>query len=371
MKRIRAGLIGVGKIGMAHIEAIRRLGYADVAAIVVRDEARAKELCEYYGIPRRYADYREMLADPDIDVAHNCTPNKAHFQINKDLILAGKHVLSEKPLTVEPRESAELVELAAAKGALTAVNFVYRHFPVVQRVRDMINGGELGEIYSVNGTYFQDWLLRDTDYDWRVEASLGGPSRAMADIGSHWCDLAQFLLGQDIAEVCADLATFIPVRVERISTEPPVTRRVHVDTEDYGSVLLRFSGGARGAFTVSQVSAGRKLGLCFEIDGSAASVRWDFEHADRLWIGHRDGPNEELFAHPGPLDEFGKNRRLRGGTAERWPDAQKNMIDSFYGAILHGDPPRYADFAEGHKVNKVVEAILESDRSRGWERVRP
>lgn len=368
MKRIRVGLVGVGKIGMAHIEAVRRLGFADVAAIAVRDEAKAKALSEFFGIPGCYTDYREMLADPDIDVVHDCTPNSAHFRINKDIILAGKHVLSEKPLTAESRESAELVELARARGALTAVNFVYRHFPVLRTVKSMIEGGELGEIFAVTGAYFQDWLLYETDYDWRVEAGLGGPSRAMADIGSHWCDLAQFLVGQDVAQVCADLATFIPARVKPVSAKPasaapaltepapvapasarhPAGGKVRVDTEDYGSVLLRFAGGARGAFSVSQVGAGRKIGLSIEIHGSKASVRWDFETAGRLWIGHRDKPNEELL--------------LRSSL----PDAQKDMIGSFYGTILHGGQPNYADFAEGHKVVKIVEAILESDRDRGW-----
>ena len=368
MKRIRVGIIGVGNIGGAHLEAVKRLGYADVAAIAVRDEARARELCGFFGIPKYYIDYREMLADPDIDVVHNCTPNMAHFQINKEIILAGKHILSEKPLTVHSRESGELLDLLKTHNVSNSINFVYRHYSLVQHVRGMIDDGELGDIYAIHGAYLQDWLLYDTDYNWRVEAKLGGPSRAMADIGSHWCDLAQFLLGRDISEVCADLATFIPFRTDT-STQPPSGRRVAVDTEDYGSVLLRFAGGARGSFTVSQVSAGAKIGLSFGIDGSKASVRWEHGQADRLWIGRRDMPNEELIMHPGLLNGRGKSPSLYGGKAERWPDAQKNMIDSFYRAILNGDTPRYADFAEGHKITKIVEAVLESSRSRGWKRV--
>ncbi|HWP69300.1 MAG TPA: Gfo/Idh/MocA family oxidoreductase, partial [Rectinemataceae bacterium] len=336
MKRIRVGIIGVGNIGGAHLEAVKRLGYADVAAIAVRDESRAKELCGFFGIPKYYTDYREMLADPDIDVVHNCTPNMAHFQINKEIILAGKHILSEKPLTVHSRESGELLDLLKTHNVSNSINFVYRHYSLVQHVRGMIEGEELGDIYAIHGAYLQDWLLYDTDYNWRVEAKLGGPSRAMADIGSHWCDLAQFLLGRDISEVCADLATFIPFRTDA-STQPPSGRRVAVDTEDYGSVLLRFAGGARGSFTVSQVSAGGKIGLSFGIDGSKASVHWDHEKADRLWIGHRDKPNEELVLHPGLLNERGKSLGRHGGKSERWPDAQKNMIDSFYRTILYGD----------------------------------
>jgi len=368
MKRIRAGLIGVGNIGNAHLEAINRLGYADVAAISVRDEARAKDLCGFFGIPKYYTDYREMLADPDIDVVHNCTPNMAHFQINKDIILAGKHILSEKPLTVHSEESEKLLGLLETHNVKNSVNFVYRHYSIVQHVRGMIEKGELGDIYAIHGAYLQDWLLYDTDYDWRVDAKRGGPSRTMADIGSHWCDLAQFLLGQDISEVCADLATFIPFRLDASAGAPP-GKRMQVDTEDYGSALLHFSGGAKGSFTVSQVSAGSKLGLSFGIDGSKASVRWEHDRADRLLIGHRDKPNEELLLHPGLLNERGKGSSRHGGKSERWPDAQKNMIDSFYRTILDGERPRYADFGEGHKIVKVVEAFIESSKSGKWMRI--
>ena len=371
MKRLRAGVIGVGYVGDAHLEAIRRLGYADVAAIAVRDEPRAKRICDFFGIPKYYTDYREMLADTSIDVVHNCTPNMAHFRINEDIILSGKHLLSEKPLTVDSRESQVLLRLAKERGVLNAVNFVYRHYSIVQRLRGMIEDGELGDIYSIHGAYLQDWLLHASDYNWRVEARLGGPSRALADIGSHWCDMAQFLVGQDIVEVCADLATFIPVRTKPDPLDPKAGEQVVVDTEDYGGVLLRFAGGARGSFTASQVSAGRKLGLSFEVDGSVASVHWRQEEADRLWIGRRDGPNEELVVRPGLLNERGRGVGRSTGRPERWPDAQKNMIDSFYGTILYGDAPRYADFAEGHKITKVVEAALRSHRSRGWEKVEP
>jgi len=412
MERIRAGVIGVGKIGRAHIEAVKRLGYADVAAIVVRDEARAKELCGRYGIPKYYTDYAGLLADPDIDVVHNCTPNKAHFAINRDCLLAGKPILSEKPLTTSSRESSELASLARARNVKSAVNFVYRHYSIMQQLRAMIGRGELGEIYAIHGEYLQDWLLFDTDYDWRVEAALGGPSRAMADIGSHWCNLAQFLVGQDIAEVCADLATFVPSRKAPKTALSPA-RRVAVDTEDYGSALLRFAGGAsgpggrgrspdaasdpsgpdgaqascgardprgprgtRGSFTVSQVSAGRKTGLSIAIDGSIASARWEHSRPDRLLIGRRDRPDEELTLRPagavggaagqpdcataaGPLSE----------PHERLPDAQRNMIDSFYRTVLYHEAPRHADFEEGHKIVKVVDAILASDKSRRWEKV--
>ena len=370
MKKINTGIIGIGNIGWAHIEAIKRLGYSNITAVGVRNEGKAMEICENLGIPKYFTNYKEMLADPSIDVIHNCTPNNMHFQINRDVILSGKHILSEKPLTVNSTESQELVKLTQQVNVLNAVNFVYRHYAVVQHIKGMIEKGELGDIYSIHGSYLQDWLLYVTDYNWRIEASLGGPSRAIADIGSHWCDIAQFLVGQDISEVFADLATFIPVRKKIVSVDPPAYQPIHVDTEDYGSVLLKFRNGTRGNFTTSQVSAGRKLGLSFEIDGSKASVYWNQESAYTLWIGHRNSPNEVMISHPDLLNKNGKTysyyQRLK---CERWPDAQKNMIDSFYRTILYNEKPKYANFEEAHKIMKVIDSILKSNKSGTWQKI--
>ncbi len=369
MRRIQAGIVGVGNIGLAHLEALRRLGYADVAAVVVRDEARAKELCGFYGVPKYFTDYRDLLGDPGIEVVHDCTPNREHFRINRDALLAGKHVLSEKPLTVDSLESADLVELAERSDLRTGVNFVYRHYAAVQHLRGMIEEGLLGEIRAVHGEYLQDWLLHDTDFDWRVLSEIGGPSRAMADIGSHWLDLASFLVGGRIEEVSADLATFLPFRREPGPTGKGSGRTVAVDTEDYGAALLRFAGGVRGVCTVSQVSPGRKIGLSIHIDGSLASARWCQDAPDRLWIGHRDRPNEDLVLHPALLNRRGRSVHPYTGRPERWPDAQKNMIDSFYRSILEDAEPLHADFRTGHSIVKTVEAILESGRRGGWIRI--
>lgn len=369
MKRICTAIIGLGGIGLAQLEAVRRLGYADVTAVAVRDPVKARRLCDFYGIPKYFTDYTELLAEPDIDVIHNCTPNNVHFRINKDIILSGKQVLSEKPLTVDPADSLELLRLLESRRVYNAVNFVYRHYSMVQHARGMMEKGVLGEILAIRGSYLQDWLLHDTDWNWRVDESTGGPSRAMADIGSHWLDLARFLLGREIVEVCADLATFLPVRKEIVSSDPLVTRNMEVKTEDYGSVLMRFEGGIPGMFTVSQTSAGRKLGLSFDIDGSKASLHWEHDHADRLWIGHRDSPNEEVLLHPSLLNDRGRQIGLRDGKAERWPEAQKQMIDSFYRHILEGEERRYADFSDGHRIVQAIEAILKSNKSRCWEKV--
>ncbi len=369
-KKIRVGIIGIGYIGEAHIEAIKRLGYAYIEAIVVRDIVRGQKICEYLGIPKYFTNYKDMLSDTSVEVVHNCTPNNLHFQINKDSILAGKHILSEKPPTMNSLECQELIKISQEVKVCNAVNFIYRHYAIIQHIKGMIKKGELGDIYAIYGSYLQDWLLYDTDYNWRVEAGIGGPSRAISDIGSHWCDLAQFLLGQDIVEVFADLAIFIPVRKKMISKNPKLYQPINVDTEDYGSVILRFRDGARGSFNVSQVSAGRKLGLSFQIDGSKASVYWSHEEASTLWIGHRNKPNQILISHPDLLNEEGKTYRYyQKRKCERWPDAQKNMIDSFYQTILYNDQPKYAKFEDAYKVIKVVEAILESNKNGRWQKV--
>ena len=264
MDRIRAGVVGVGSIGKIHMESVRRLGWTDVAAVCVRDLARGAALRDFYGIPAVYTDYRELVADPAVDVVHVCTPNDSHFEIAAAALAAGKHVLSEKPLARNANEAVRLASLAdeaeISSGAKAAVNFPYRHHAMAQVARRMIEEGALGDLHSVRGAYLQDWLLSGDADNWRLDPAKAGKSRAMADIGSHWLDLARFLTGREILEVCADIGEY-------------VRRPRRPGTEDGGSVLLGFSGGLRGSFSVSQASAGRKMSFWIEIDGSEASLQ--------------------------------------------------------------------------------------------------
>jgi predicted dehydrogenase len=381
LDKIKACIIGTGFVGNAHIEAMRRLGFIEIVALVESNGQAAREKTQALGIPYAYSDYREMLLNPEIQVVHNCTPNQFHYQINKDIILAGKHILSEKPLAVTSRESAELVYLARKHGVVHGVNFNYRQYAIMKQLAFMIKNGEMGDIRLIHGNYLQDWLSKETDYNWRMAPEIGGKSRAVADIGSHWCDIVQHVTGKRIVQVCADLATVIPVRKkpkERVGTyqngdaDNADFEDVPIRTEDYASVLLRFDDGAKGVFTVSQVSPGRKNRLVFELDGREKSAFWNQEEPERLWVGHRDKANEILLGDPSLLSEEARlSSHYPGGHVEGWPDGLKNMMIHFYNYILAGknpvtDAPDFATFEDGHRSMCIIEAVLASHERGQW-----
>ncbi|HEY9054381.1 MAG TPA: Gfo/Idh/MocA family oxidoreductase, partial [Rectinemataceae bacterium] len=310
---------------------------------------------------RACTDLEDFLADPGLEVVHVCSPNLEHFDVAKACLLAGKPVLCEKPLTVDPAQSAELAALAADRGIPTAVNFVYRHYPTLGRLKSMIETGDLGKIYAVRGGFLQGQLISENVWDWRVESRLGGPSRAMADIGSHWCDLARWLIGDEFSEICADFATFVPERLKPAGAPPTKEgpERVRVDTEDYASAIFRFRSGIRGSFTVSQTTAGARSSFSIAVDGSLGSARWERESADILRIGRPDGSmSEERW---GSMD------------SPAWEDfrdaAQRALISSFYERIRGLGRGVHADFSDGHANAKIVEAALASAKTRAWIRI--
>lgn len=382
MEKIKIGVIGSGFMGSAHIEALRRVGMVEVHAIASNDLKRAQELADYYSIPKVYDSWKELLSDSEILAVHNCTPNYLHFEINKAAIKSGKHILSEKPLTINSRQSLELIKLARQKGVVNAINFNYRFYPLIQHARQMAASGELGKVYLIHGHYLQDWLYYPTDYNWRLEEELSGPSRAVADIGSHWCDLVQFISGLKITRVFADLVTFHKIRkkpftaVETFKGKERKTsakfEEVPVHTEDAAMVLLQFDNGARGVFTVSQVSAGRKNYFWFEVDGSQKALSWNQEEPNQLWVGYREKGNEVIIKDPSLLD---KKARLYahypGGHPEGYPDGPKNLFINFYNFIRSGKnpfkiQPEFPTFADGHWEIKMVEAVLKSHRTQKW-----
>lgn len=384
MEKIKVGIIGTGFIGPTHIEAIRRLGFVEVLGIAETSKEAAERKAAKLGIPKAYGNYREMLQDDEIQVVHNCTPNYLHFAINKEIILAGKHVLSEKPLAMSSLESAELLALATEKKVVHGVNFNYRQFPVLKQLETMVKTDKIGKVNLVHGSYLQDWLLYDTDFNWRLAPEIGGRSRAVADIGSHWCDTVQYVTGKKIVEVFADLATVVPVRKKPMSTIATFEAQkavegsfeeVPINTEDYASVLVRFHDGTKGVFTVSQVSAGRKNRLSFEINGSKSSAYWNQEEPEKLWIGYRDRANEILLADPALfLAEAKSSIHHPGGHNEGWPDALKNMMLNFYSFIREEKNPltdkaNFATFYDGHLSMCITDAILESHEQQKWVKV--
>lgn len=373
-KKMSAVIFGTGFMGRVHTEGVRRLGNVEVAGIAARTSGQARRFADELSIERATGDYREFLEDPAIDAVHICTPNDLHFPMAADALEAGKHVLCEKPLAMSVAQARKMIRLAKEKNLANCTFQNLRCYPQVQNMRRLREAGELGEIRVVQGTYSQDWLLYDTDWNWRIET---GPSRAFADIGTHWCDMVEHVTGLRIASLCADLATFHKTRkkpegsVETFTgkTAAPIDfTEVPVDTEDFASMILRLNNNARGAMTVSQVSAGRKNRLFVEIYGTKASVAWNQEQPDELWIGQRNTPNQVLVKDPSLLQEKARSYAdLPGGHSEGYDDTFKQVFRRFYRKVE--DPSaliEYPTFEDGLRQLEILDAVLASSRSRAW-----
>jgi len=379
MRRIRAGIIGSGMMGPIHTEALRRLGYVDVVALAEAGDELARAKAGALSIPKAYGDYRDLIADAEVDVVHNCTPNRLHFEVSKAILAAGKHIVSEKPLAMNSKESGELVRLAAAAGVVNAIDFNYRNYPLVQHMRAMVAAGELGEVYIAHGSYLQDWLYLPTDYNWRIEPEAGGDSRAVGDVGSHWFDTVQFITGRKVVEVMADLTTVHKTRkkpkkaIETYAGKmlaPEDYADAPVTTEDCATVLFRFDNGAPGSLVVSQVSAGRKNRLYLEIDGARCAFEWDQETPNRLWIGRREAANEEVIKDPSLLrPEARAFAHFPGGHPEGYSEGPYNLFANVYAKIAGRKGAPFSTFQDGHDEIAICEAVLESHKRRAWVKV--
>jgi predicted dehydrogenase len=383
MKRIGMGLVGAGFVGPHHVDAVRRLGYVDIVAVAGSSKASAQAKADALHIGKAYGSYEELLDDPAVQVVHNATPNYLHYAVNAAAIAKGKHVVSDKPLAMTAAEAKALLDQATKAGIVHAVTFNYRGNPLVQQARLAVARGDIGTPTFVHGQYLQDWLLKDTDYSWRLEPDKGGASSALGDIGSHWCDLAQHISGLRITEVLGEITTTIKKRKKPIGSREAfaadaggATTDVDIVVEDLASVLLRFDTGAKGSFSVGQVCAGHKNDLELEVCGSKTSLKWRQEAQNDLWIGHRDGPNQILQKDPSLLDAGVRGyAHLPGGHQEAWADAFCNLMRDIYGFIAGGKPPSaahppaFATFEDGYRANCVVEAILKSAKAGAWTKV--
>ena len=377
MKMLKAGIIGTGYIGPAHIEALRRLGNVEVVAVAEANQELAEKKANQLCISKAYGDYRQMLRDKDIDVIHNCTPNFMHLQVNKDILNAGKHCISEKPLGMTSKESAELVELAKTKDLVNAVNFNYRYYPLVQQARMMVRNGQLGRVFAVQGCYMQDWLLYDTDWSWRLDPKMSGQSRVISDIGSHWFDLIQFILGKRIVRVFADLLTLYEYRkkpkaaVETFAgkeLQSDQYEKVKIDSEDYGHILMQFEDGTKGMVCITHVSAGRKNHIVFELNGTQKSLWWDHEKPNELMIGNRNKPNELMLKDAVLMDQGIRDyAHYPAGHNEGYPSAVKNFCRNVYRYIAgESSEVDFSTFEDGHVADIIVEAVLQSHKTSKW-----
>jgi predicted dehydrogenase len=382
MRKIKTAVIGTGFMGRVHTEAIRRLGNVEVAAVAAENDEFAASFAQQTGVERVVTDYRKILEDSSIEAVHVCTPNALHYPIAKAAMAAGKHVLCEKPLAMSSAEARELVEIAAQKKAVNCLNHNLRFYPVVQQIRAMIANGELGDIMVVQGTYSQDWLLYDTDWNWRIVAKENGPLRVMGDIGSHWMDMIMHLTGLPITALCADMSTFHKTRkrpkkaVETFAGKtlrPEDYEEVPIDTEDFGMVLLELGSRARGAFTVSQVNVGCKNRFQIVIFGSKAGAMWNQERPDELWIGHRNEPNQIIIKDPSLLDAKARGYAdLPGGHSEGYDDAHKQCFRRFYARVADPSAPiEYPTFQDGYHMMRILEKAIESAKKRAWVNVEP
>ncbi len=377
MAKIKTAVIGTGFMGRVHTEAIRRLGNVEIVAIAGETPALASDFGKQVGIERTTADYREVLNDPAIQAVHVCTPNVLHYPISKEAMLAGKAVLCEKPLAISSEEARDLVQIARKQKVPNCLNHNLRFYPMVQQMRRMVENGDIGEILVVQGTYSQDWLLYDTDWNWRIAAKDNGPLRVMGDIGSHWMDGIQHVTGLKITSVCADLTIFHKTRKRpKVAVEtfagktlrPEDFEEVPIETEDFGAVLVRLGNRARGAFTASQVNCGCKNRFQMEVYGTKAGLIWNQERPDELWIGQRNSPSQIMIKDPSIMADKAKPYAdLPGGHSEGYDDAHKMCFRRFYAHVENRSVPiEYPTFEDGYRMMVTLEKCLESSNTRSW-----
>jgi predicted dehydrogenase len=373
-----AAVTGLGFMGTTHTQMLRRLGIP-IEGILGLSAEEGAAAAQKLGIPHVYGSFDELLADPKVDVVHLCTPNHLHYPMAKEALKAGKHVICEKPLAMDSRESADLAILAKNAGRVGAINYNLRFYPLIQEARARIQSGETGDVRIVHGAYLQDWLFLPTDWNWRLTADEGGRLRAVADIGTHWMDMVLWMTGLKVESVLADLKTFIPTRykphqaVDTFSNKLSSVEEadpVKITTDDFAAILIAFKNGGRAVLTLSQVSAGRKNYFWWEVSGSKASLRWDQENPNELWIGRREQPNQLIIKDPSLMSPEARSfAAFPGGHAEGYPDTFFQLFRVVYDYIREGDlnkPRSFPTFDDGHQEMLLCDALLQSAQERKW-----
>jgi predicted dehydrogenase len=372
-KPVGIGILGGGFAGRVHALAARTLG-ARLVGVVSSTPERSEEAAARFGAERTFTTAAELVDDPAVEVVHVCTPNVSHVPLVELALRRGKHVICEKPLATSVADAARLVALAEQSGAVAAVCFAYRYQPVAQEARARIHSGQVGPVHLIHGSYLQDWLLYETDGNWRALAKLGGPSRAFADIGSHWCDLAEWMTGKRITDVAAVTSTVHDKRPQPVlaghGAPVPGGDLVPVDTEDAVCLIFRATGNVVGTLTVSQVSPGRKNRLWLEVDAAGSSIVFDQESAEWLWLGARDANRLIARDGSGSLDRFPAASALPAGHARGFVEGFTELFADVYGAVRNGAGGSFPSFEDGLRSAVITDAVLRSASNRGWEEVR-
>ncbi|HEY5563017.1 MAG TPA: Gfo/Idh/MocA family oxidoreductase [Clostridiaceae bacterium] len=378
MKNFKAGVVGTGFIGVAHVEALRRIGNIEVVAI--SDSFNAEEKAKVMNIPHWFHDYKDMISKMELDVIHVCTPNNTHYEISKYAMERGINVVCEKPVTTTVKEAEELLKIAKEKKLIHAVNFHNRFNPMVYELKKMIQDNSLGEIFSIHGAYLQDWLLYDTDYNWRIKSKESGSTRVVADLGSHWMDTVENITGLRITEVFAEFTIYHKIRkrllkpsnfIPEESLKPEDYEEIHIDTEDAAFIIFRFSNGAKGNLALSQMFAGRKNKLSIFVAGTKESAEWDSENINGLYLGRRNNYNQIVVKDTNLLHKATADIvSYPGGHVEGFPDTIKQNFIKIYKSLEDKSMDReYATFEDGARSMKLCEKIFESAQTSKWVNV--
>ena len=379
MEKLRVGVVGIGFIGTAHVEVLRRLGYVDVVAVANRKNGAQRAEALY--VPHGYDDYREMIDREQLDAIHICTPNHTHYEMAMYAMEHGLSVMLEKPFTMTVEEAQKLCAYAREHHIVTGVNHSLRMNPQVQQMKAMVRSGEVGKIYAVTGCYLQDWLFLESDWSWRLDPKLSGKTRAFSDIGTHWIDMVEEIIGERAVEVLAEFGIMHETRKKPkkevatfsgMALRPEDYEDVPVETEDWCSILFRFEHGAIGSVNVSQVTAGRKNQQVIAISGSKCALQWDSEDSQELWIGRRETFNQKAPKDPSILsEEAQKVIAYPGGHVEGFPDTFRAQFDQFYQAVREGDTSRraFANFEDGLREMILNEKVYESAQKRAWVKI--
>jgi predicted dehydrogenase len=383
-KVIRCGIVGFGFMGPQHAEAIKRLGFVDVAAVCSTTPEVAREKAARLGISKVYANYEELVDDPEIDVVDIVTPTRLHHPIAMAALSRGKHLIVDKPLASNLEQARQMLDTASAAGIVHAVTFNYRYHPLVQQARIMVERGDLGAIHLLHGHYLQEWLLYDTDFSWRLDPAESGPAAMVGDAGCHWFDLVEHVTGLRVVSVLAELKTVLSTRRKPLGSREAFAAAGAEETESYtvqvpdlGAMLMRLSNGAIASFFTSSLCAGHKNDLRFTIHGAKLSLSWEQEDPNRLWIGRRGQPDQVMSRDPDLLSpEARPYSNLPGGHSEGWPDALKNTLGNIFQFIADGRDPATADgilfptFIEGCRAAAITDALVRSHAAGGvWTNV--